>query len=171
VIKKLEADLRNWLNSSPVKDENRRVAVLGVGSDLRADDVVGVLIAQRLRDICDKRKECRMASFIGCAAPENITGEITKFMPTHLIVIDAADLDTKPGVAKVLSADDIGGISFSTHQLPLKIVVDYIVMSCHCEVIIIGIQPGSLEIAKEPTAGVLKTADEVVEVLDLLLVK
>jgi hydrogenase 3 maturation protease len=165
MIKKLEADLRDWMRKSSVKETDRRIAVLGVGSDLRADDAAGILIAQKLRDKCSANPGCFMASFLGYTAPENMTGEIIAFKPTHLIVIDAADFVAKPGFCKFLSIDEVGGVSFSTHQLPMKVITDYIVHSCSCDVAIIGIQPGSLEFDGQVTAGVLKSVEDVAGML------
>lgn len=129
-----------------------RIALLGIGSQLRGDDACGVLIAKDLKKSIPAFSGRRVFKvFIGDTAPENVTGQIKKFNPTHLILIDAADIGKKAGQARLISPDETSGISFCTHQLPLKILVDYLTWSIGCKVIIIGIQPKSLDFGKSPS--------------------
>jgi hydrogenase 3 maturation protease len=123
-----------------------RVGVLGVGSELRADDQAGLLVAQRLRKRCKIDGSCpQIELFHGATAPENLTGEIKNYRPSHLIVVDAADVGKDPGTIEVISSDLISGVSFSTHMMPLKIVADYMRESINCKVMVIGIQPKTLK--------------------------
>jgi len=127
----------------------KKIAVLGVGSDLRGDDFAGEFVAKELDLIC--KNKCRhpeVRFFFGSTAPENLTGEIKKFKPTHIVIIDSAELNKKPGSVKVLTLREIGGVSFSTHRLPTKIMVDYLRKSLACKFVIIGIQPKSLLFGK-----------------------
>ena len=120
-----------------------RLAVLGVGSELRADDGAGMLAARELERRCPRRTDLLVA--IGGSAPENLTGVIADFGPSHLVIVDCADLGLAPGAVRVVRVEGIGGLSASTHSLPLKIVVDYLILRCPCEVIAVGIQPKSLD--------------------------
>lgn len=124
----------------------QRIALLGIGSELRGDDACGILVAESLkrysREIPGSRK---FKVFIGGTAPENLTGEIKKFNPTHVILIDAADIGKKAGMIKLISPEEAKGISFCTHQLPLKIMADYLVQSIGCAMFIIGIQPKKID--------------------------
>jgi hydrogenase 3 maturation protease len=141
-----------------------RIAVLGVGSDLRADDAAGLLVAQRIQEAGGQRTDdrrqttedravlrppssvVRLEVFLGGTAPENLTGEIKRFSPTHLVIIDAADLNAEPGAITLMDPDGIGGTTFCTHSLPLKVMIDYLLDSFQCHVAIVGIQPKSLEV-------------------------
>jgi len=124
----------------------QRVAVLGIGSPLRADDAAGLMIAQELKTyIKDKQKRRRLKVFLGETAPENLTGQIKKFKPTHLIVIDAVDFHLNTGALRVVNICMEAGASFSTHRVPLGILRDYLYKSIGCETILIGMQPGSTE--------------------------
>jgi len=119
-----------------------RIAILGVGSEYRGDDVAGLLVIQQIK----KKKTKRVVKiFEGATAPENLTGEIIKFKPDHIVIIDSADFCKTPGTVKILDSDQIEGVSFSTHQLPLKMMVTYLEQSCGCEVTVIGIQPKKLD--------------------------
>ena len=124
----------------------QRVAVLGIGSPLRADDAAGLIIAKKLKTyIQDKKKRGLLKVFLGETAPENLTGQIKKFKPTHLIVIDAVDFHLNTGALRVVNICLEAGVSFSTHRVPVGILRDYLYKSIGCETILIGIQPGSLE--------------------------
>ena len=40
--------------------------------------------------------------------------------------MDAADLGQPPGHIAVLDPEQIAGVSFSTHQMPLSVLLDYL---------------------------------------------
>ncbi|MDP3791729.1 MAG: hydrogenase maturation peptidase HycI [Candidatus Omnitrophota bacterium] len=124
----------------------KRIAVLGVGSEFRADDAAGMLVAENIHK---KSKNNRLKVFLGATAPENLTGEIKRYKPTHLIVVDTADLKEKPGAVLLLETEDLGeGVSFSTHKLPAKVMMDYFIQSIKCRIIFIGIQPKNISFGK-----------------------
>jgi hydrogenase 3 maturation protease len=122
----------------------KRVALLGIGSEIRGDDAIGIVIAQDLKTYIKKNKLKYVKVFFGGTAPENLTGEIKKFKPTHIIITDAVDFHQKPGTVKIVDIDKETGASFSTHRIPIKVMNDYLYKSIACETIIIGIQPQAL---------------------------
>jgi hydrogenase 3 maturation protease len=140
----------------------RRVAVLGVGSELRGDDIAGILVINALQRSKKINKSIKLKTFEGSTAPENLTGEIRTFKPTHLIIVDTADIGEKPGVVLLLRADEVGrGISFSTHKIPLEILIDYFAHSLKCEIVIIGIQPKCISFGKSVSKAVISAAKSV----------
>jgi hydrogenase 3 maturation protease len=163
----------------------KRIAVMGVGSELRGDDIAGLLAAEQIeKSIKGKtafphsthpdtpgfaQSKAEVRVFIGETAPENLTGEIKRYQPTHLIVIDAAELNKKPGHIEIMDLETIGGASFCTHSLPLKVIITYLLESFKFEVILIGIQPKSITFgaqpAKEVIAAVKKLAVAIIEAL------
>ena len=70
-----------------------------------------------------------------------------------------ADLGLSPGKIAVIPPDNIGGISFCTHSLPLKVMTDYLLESFRCEIIIIGIQPKNLSVGASPSKEVLDAVE------------
>jgi len=159
-LNKIKAESRPLKIIFELKDKLKnasRVALLGIGSELRADDASGMLVAQRLeKDLCaDKNFKC----FLGGASPENFTGAIKGFKPQHLLIIDSADLGKKPGTVQLINEEDIAGVSFSTHRLPTKILVDYLKTSMKCEFVFIGIQPKTLKFGESVSKEVLKAVD------------
>ncbi|MDP2922244.1 MAG: hydrogenase 3 maturation endopeptidase HyCI [Candidatus Omnitrophota bacterium] len=148
----------------------RRIAVLGVGSELRADDAAGLVVAEYLQNNF-KTNHRQLKVFLGATSPENLTGEIKNFKPTHLIIIDSADIGAKAGTTVLLKPQALGGISFCTHQLPLQILADYLVKSLGCKIIIIGIQPKTLTFgclrSKEVEIAISRIVDAVAKIINL----
>jgi hydrogenase 3 maturation protease len=150
----------------------RRVAVLGVGSELRGDDVAGLLVAQQIeKNTKGKSVTPQLQVFIGETAPENLTGEIKKFQPTHLIIIDAAELHKEPGHIEIMEPETIGGTSFCTHSLPLAVIIGYLLESFRFQAIIIGIQPKTLVFGAQPTKEVVAAAKYIAKAITVLFKK
>jgi len=143
----------------------KKIAVLGIGSELRADDVAGLLVAEELKKI----KNSKLKVFLGSTAPENFTGEIIKYNPTHIIIVDSMDMDQKPGFTLLISPEEVGGVSFSTHMLPVKMMVDYLLASLKCEIIIIGIQPKILVFGETISKEVKKSTGQVSNIIQQVL--
>ena len=116
-------------------------------------------------EIIQKAAHKRLEVFLGATAPENLTGEIKKYKPSHLLIIDAADTASKPGTIDLIDPKTVGGISFSTHMMPLKIMVDYMLKSIKCKVIIIGIQPKVLKFGSEPSREAISSAKEIAKTI------
>jgi hydrogenase 3 maturation protease len=160
----LQALLKQKLNNAA------RIAVLGVGSELRGDDVAGLLAAHQIeKHTKGKSLTSQLRVFIGETAPENLTGEIKKFGPTHLIIIDAAQFKKEPGHIEVMDRDTIGGSTFCTHSLPLNVIISYLLESFRFEPIVIGIQPGTLTVNAQPTKEVITAAKNLADTITSLL--
>ena len=144
----------------------RRVAILGCGSTLRGDDAAGTQIALELSDL-----DGRARAFAGYVAPENLTGEIKQFAPDIILLIDAVELGSEalPGEVRLIDSDDIGGVSFSTHMLPLKIVVNYLTQETGAELILLGIQTANMEFMSDMSPEVKATVDNLTKLLRALL--
>ncbi len=147
-----------------------RVAVLGIGSELRGDDAVGMMIAKSLSLLRKTEGKTDFCSILGSTAPENFTGVIKKFRPTHLLIIDAFDMGMEAGCARFFEANDArDGISFSSHRMPIKILADYICQSFPCCVIILGIQPKMLDFGSAPSKEVRTAARKITKTLKKVL--
>ncbi|TAL33226.1 MAG: hydrogenase 3 maturation endopeptidase HyCI [Spirochaetes bacterium] len=147
-----------------------RVAVLGVGSELRGDDGAGLVAIRELERICpDLVHECSLGVYWGSTAPENLTGTIRDFNPSHLVIIDAAMLGLPPGGTRVIARDEIGGVSFSTHRLPMNILIDFISATLSCAIVVVGIQPSQTglccDVDPRVAAGARTLAGEIADAL------
>jgi len=89
----LEDELQSWLSNA------RKVVVTGIGNPLRKDDFVGVEIVRNLRE-----KVSQLVYLVECeTVPESFIGPITKFKPTHILLIDAGILNQKHETHKTKS--------------------------------------------------------------------
>jgi hydrogenase 3 maturation protease len=146
--------------------KSRRIALIGVGSELRGDDAAGMLVAKKL----SRLKSRKLKVFFGESAPENITGELKEYKPTHIIIVDAAHIGKKSGTVQLLySKDEFSGFSFSTHKMPLKVMLDYLDKFFNFETIIIGIQPKRLGFMQKPTPDVESATNKVTAAIKQLL--
>lgn len=163
--KNLRTTLKNSLAGA------RKIAILGIGSDLRADDVAGMLASEGIARSCARSKTKVPAKvYFGGTAPENLTGEIKRFKPSHIIMIDSIDLKKKPGTIFALQPEQVGGgASFSTHKMPARVLVDYLLKSFPCSVVIVGIQPKTVEFGKALTKEVERSSRETARTIAGLL--
>jgi hydrogenase 3 maturation protease len=143
-------------------DGAARIAVLAVGSSLRGDDAAGLLVAAHLAKAPPASAAApQLRVFVGETAPENLTGEIRQFQPTHLLIVDAADFGGTPGQVELIDPAALTqSMSASTHGLPLSVVASYLRESLGCQVFILGLQPASREFGRPVSAEVLRAAEE-----------
>ena len=144
-----------------LKDADKTV-FLAIGSELRGDDAAGIAAANELlkEDLADNFKV-----MLGYTAPENLTGEIKKFAPSHLIICDAAHSGLDPGEISIISPDEIQGASFSTHMMPMNVFINYISKDNPLKTLIIGIQPENLEFGAELSEPVKNTAINLAKII------
>jgi hydrogenase 3 maturation protease len=141
----------------------RKIAFLGIGSSLRGDDAVGLYLVTALEKHLGISPERELQFYVGETAPENFSGVIRAFTPTNLIIFDAAELETPPGTFAIIDPAQIGGISFTTHTLPLNILIAYLATVTGCATTVIGIQPKSLAFTSPLSPEVKAAADMFVE--------
>jgi len=133
-------EIRDYLKKTI--QPGQKYAVMGIGSAVRSDDAAGMYFIELLSDMTDQDNLLLIA---GSTAPENFTGAIKDFAPDLLFIVDAAHMGLLPGEAKIVPACDIGGVSFSTHMLPLTVMLKYLESESGCDVLFIGIQPRCTE--------------------------
>ena len=122
-----------------------RLAVLGAGSTLRGDDAAGMRVVEELQAEFDLKQYPQLLFCPGETAPENYSGKIKQFCPTHLLVIDAADVNSPPGSIMEIRPEDVGGPTFCSHMLPLRVMIRYLAQETGTDVTLLGIQYKSIE--------------------------
>jgi hydrogenase 3 maturation protease len=133
------------------------VVVLGVGSELRSDDAAGVRVAAAL----GRHRLRGVTAMDGGSAPENCTAELRQLSPSHLVIVDCAQMGEAPGTVRLIEAADIAGVSFGTHALPLTVLADYVTREIGCRVTVIGIQPATIEFGESISPAVAAAVGEV----------
>jgi hydrogenase 3 maturation protease len=157
--------------NQPVSSANTlpRVAILGVGNEMRCDDAAGVMVARAL-----SQRECathtdRVLIIEAGHAPENRTAELRRFAPDLVIIVDAADMGEEPGTIQFIPVESIDGMSASTHSLPLSMLRCYLVLELNCVVSLLGIQANSNDVGERVSPQVLQAVGEVADGLDRLI--
>ncbi|MBN2345243.1 MAG: hydrogenase 3 maturation endopeptidase HyCI [Candidatus Aminicenantes bacterium] len=132
-----------------------RVFVLGIGTDWKSDDRVGTVLARALARKLGAAARIRVAS--GGEAPENFTGAVRRFAPSHVVILDAVDHGLKPGTAFVAEERQIAVGDMTSHHLPLKLLMRFLRKSIPCQVVLVGVQPRNLLPGKRLSAPVRRT--------------
>jgi hydrogenase 3 maturation protease len=149
----------------------QRIAVLAVGSPLRADDAAGLLAAEELGRILKtqpalSRPPRTVEIFVAETSPENFTGQIKAFAPDRLVILDAVDCGLKPGQIRLLHPGELSAVSTpSTHNASLGLMLDYLGHFLKAEVVILGIQPQTLEFGLAPSQEVRTASQDLAAVL------
>ena len=147
-----------------------RTCLMGIGSDLRGDDSVGLIVARALLQDKQIAQVSGLLILEGGPAPENYTGKIRAFQAEFVLLIDAAQLNEAPGAIRWIPIEAIDGMSASTHSLPLSMLASYLRHELNCEVGVLGIQPGQNEIGAELSLPVRAAANEIqMEIRELFL--
>jgi len=156
----IEVDLKNWLSNA------QKVVIAGIGNPLRKDDFVGVEIVRNLQN-----KVSQSVYLIECeTVPESFIEPITEFKPTHILIIDAAMLNLKPGSSKLIDPGQmVNQPAISTHALPIRIFCEYLAKTTGAKIALLVIQPKDTSFGEELTAELRKTAVKLTNLLSRIL--
>jgi hydrogenase 3 maturation protease len=146
----------------------RRLFVLGIGNPSRADDGAGSRCARQLErllsrsplpaDHVRRRTLEALQALGGGEVPESVTGVIRKFRPTHVLIVDAASAGREPGTVFFIDKKKIPENDLTTHRIPLSHLVRYLEETVGCRVVLLGIEPRSLEPGKKVSRPVNRAA-------------
>jgi hydrogenase 3 maturation protease len=115
---------------------------MGVGSELNGDDAAGVLAARALQRVQARASIPQIVLVIDAGlAPENFSGQLRKYDPQLVILLDAARMQAPAGEIRWLAWEQTAGLSASTHTLPLSMFSGFITSELGCLVALLGIQP------------------------------
>ena len=129
---KLEEELYGW----------KQLVILGVGNELGGDDSLGLSAARKLKEALSGIPGVEVLA-VG-NAPENFTGLVRRLSPSHILLIDAAEMGETSGTIKLVEAHQIEGMIPSTHAISLNMLVRYLEQELGSKVLILGIEPKSL---------------------------
>jgi len=145
----------------------KQIVILGIGNEFGGDDKLGLLAAQRLKEALPDIH--RVEVLEAGNAPENFTGLLRKLSPSHILVIDAAEMGERAGVVKVIDPHKIEKQMPSTHGLPLYMLVEYLERELNSKVIILGIQPKRASFGVSMSDEVESSVNQLVLILKQLL--
>jgi hydrogenase 3 maturation protease len=122
-----------------------RIAVLGIGDDLNPLDRPGILAAILIHAL----ERPNVTVFLAGTMPENFTGGLRELGPSHVVMIDAAEMGLPPGSVGLLHPAQVRGQRFSTHAMPLTLVIEYVDKEIGARVVLVGVQPDAVAPAEE----------------------
>jgi len=145
-----------------MKEERPSLVILCIGNEERGDDAFGPYVAKRLKRV----RERGVVEVMDCGtAPENFTDVIRRIGPTHVIIVDAVDFKGSPGDIILSFEPTFDEVSVSTHKPSLTLLAKYIRGSVGSKIILLGVQPKSVEWGSSMSDEVLVASEVVVKAL------
>jgi hydrogenase 3 maturation protease len=160
MVERIEKVLSEWFANA------KNIVVAGIGNPIRMDDYVGLKIVENLKGKLPKTVLLLEAETV----PESYLLDIEEFLPSHVLLIDAAFLGLKPGEASIIDAEKILDFSaITTHLLPLRVFCEYVKQATGAKIGLLLIEPKNIEFGEGLTAQVQAASEEITKVLlDLL---
>lgn len=136
-------------------DVKPTILILGIGNLVMTDDGVGVQVVQRLQ------REYRFPAQVDIMDGGTLGLDILPRLEgiERLIVVDAVETGQAPGTCVRLYGDEIPvalETKISPHQMGLKDLLSVAMLMGHAprEMVLVGVQPGSIEMGTELTCDV-----------------
>ena len=143
----------------------RRVAVVGIGDRLLPRDRLGMLAAEAVADL----HLPGVTVFLAGTVPESMTGPIRRTRPDHVLLLDSAEMGALPGTVAIVEPEGIHATLFSTHVLPLSVLMEFLEKDAHTRVTLIGIEPDIRTRESKPTPREEKGLQHLLKVLKKVL--
>lgn len=159
--------LQQTLTRIRVSKSQLRIAILGVGHELRGDDALGIVAVRKLMQEppAPVRGLFELLCIDAGPVPENFCSVLRDFQPGLFLVIDAAHLEQPPGTIAWIDPAEVDDSSFSTHSLPLSVILNYLAAEAGCEAAILGVQPACLTFGAPLSSEVCQAVDSLVHSL------
>jgi len=126
--------------------------VVGIGNPDRGDDAAGLLLGR----VVAERLETEYIE--GGEVPENYTAEMRNSPVSTVLLVDAVDSKSRPGMVGLFDPDDFADSTVSTHKCSMSILAKLITHGVDKNVLVLGIQPCDLRwgqsLSEAVTAGV-----------------
>jgi hydrogenase 3 maturation protease len=158
VTANIEHELSNFLNGA------KKLAILGIGNELRTDDALGPYIVENI----NIKNPSVLIENVG-SVPEAFTRSLAEFGAERIILIDAADMQKAPGHMELVTKDRIAGIALSTHSMPLSFLMMYLEQETGAHTILLGVQPRNIQFGEGMTPEIQGVAEKIIRTLELLL--
>ena len=145
----------------------KTVVVIGMGNELRADDAVGLHVIRLLKP----QTTHRLQVFEGHMTPEAFLKPACDFHPTHVLIVDAAEIHTTPGRWKIISSYELEEGLFTTHAIPATEVAAEFQRRCGAKVAFLGIQPKRRDILLSLSIECQRAAQEIADSICRILIE
>jgi len=140
-----------------------RLAIVGVGHPMRADDYVGSYTVKAIIEATDGAIPEGAYLFDAEDSVEALIGNLAKLCLKHVVFIDACEMGLRPGKASLLSVAETSYPFFTTHGIPLKVLAERLLSGS--KVCVLAIQPKQTEFDVNLSKEVQLTAMRVSELI------
>ena len=138
--------------------DGKRILLMGVGNRLRGDDAVGSLLIERLQGQVD------IPLLDAGDVPENYLGPIEESGAELVLIVDTAEMGANVGDIAIFNIEQVQSIPISTHTANLGLLFKVIPPERRPQVMMLGIQPGSMELGQrlsEPVIAALELIEKI----------
>ena len=153
---KIHKPLKDWFAGAG------KIVIAGIGNSIRRDDFVGVKIIQDLEGkVSDKIQliECE-------TVPESFLEPMIEFNPTHILLIDAAILESEPGDIRLIDPESVAEVpAVTTHMLPLRIFCEYITKMTGAKIALLLVEPEDTDFGEGLTPRIQAAAERITKTL------
>jgi len=139
-----------------------RIALVGIGHELRGDDAAGLMVVRRLKAV----SSANVLVIDAGPAPENFTGKLREFAPDVLLLVDAVQMAAQPGTIRLLEMTDVESYSLTTHALSPHLLIAHLQTELRCIIRLLGIQPGQDSFDSELSSTVRHSVERIVQIIE-----
>jgi hydrogenase 3 maturation protease len=136
--------------------KDKRILFVGIGNLLKKDDGAGVYISSNIN------KTARVLALTVEVSIENYIGKINSLAPDILVLIDCVDMGSTPGTCKLMSVSQINDLTFNTHNISLKRVLEFFKMPVY----LLGIQPEKVDFGENISYLVKEEAEKIINTIN-----
>ncbi len=137
-----------------------RVAVMGVGNILRADDALGPRVASALKETDT------LTPFVCESVPENWLAPVRRSSPDVILFVDVADFGGEPGEIRLLEASDLAGLHApGTHGMASRFLMELFTQSTKAPSFMLAVQPLTIELGEPMSEPCERAAREIIDEL------
>jgi hydrogenase maturation protease HycI len=132
-------------------------AIISVGNPLKADDNIGNIILDKIKDSYKKKD---YYFFKGGMNPENFIEPLRKINPDKIFFIDVAIFEGEVGDVKLFKLEDIIDMNISTHYFPISVFKKYFPKAI---LVLIGIKPKFVNFGQELSPDLKDKLPEIIK--------
>lgn len=134
-----------------------RIAIVGIGNLMKADDGAGMIIAAALKEQLADFPEIK--TYETGTTPENHLAPIVAFKPEIIYLVDSADFSGEAGEFQLFPAHQVKSQGFSTHAISISLVIQFLKLQTKAEIFLLAIQPEEIS-AREGLSERVKTGTD-----------
>ena len=136
--------------------KSHHLLFIGVGTVLKRDDGVGVIISKGIIERHGIRSLTVEVSI------ENYIGKINSLDPGEIVIVDCMELGSSPGTHRLMELENVEDITFNTHNISLAKLGDFF----HYPTYVLGVQPQNVDFGDQLSPPVRAAAQKIVTMIN-----